>query len=72
MVQRMRRKGDNDGADIVAIGEFGEPPTDGVKSSALALPSSTGATSNVVPLLFSVSETRVGAAPGVVGFEALT
>jgi hypothetical protein len=33
MVERMRRKGDNDGADtwlriIVAIGELGEPPTD--------------------------------------------
>ena len=33
MVQEMRRKGDNDGADtwlriIVAIGELGEPPTE--------------------------------------------
>jgi hypothetical protein len=33
MVQRMRRRGDNDGADtwlriIVAIGELGVPPTD--------------------------------------------
>ena len=33
MVERMRRKGDNDGADtwlriIVVIGELGEPPTD--------------------------------------------
>jgi hypothetical protein len=33
MVEQMRRKGDNDGADtwlriIVAIGELGEPPTD--------------------------------------------
>jgi hypothetical protein len=33
MVEVMRRKGDNDGADtwlriIVAIGELGEPPTD--------------------------------------------
>jgi len=32
MVEEMRRKGDNDGADkwlrvIVAIGELGEPPT---------------------------------------------
>jgi hypothetical protein len=34
MVERMRRKGDNDSADtwqriIVAIGELGEPPTEG-------------------------------------------
>ena len=33
MVEEMRRKGDNDGADkclriIVAIGELGEPPTE--------------------------------------------
>ena len=33
MVKRMRRRGDNDGADtwlriIVAIGELGEPPTE--------------------------------------------
>jgi hypothetical protein len=33
MVERMRRKGDHDGADkwlriIVAIGELGEPPTE--------------------------------------------
>ena len=33
MVEAMRRKGDNEGADtwlriIVAIGELGEPPTD--------------------------------------------
>jgi hypothetical protein len=33
MVEQMRRKGDNDGADtwlriIVAIGELGEPPTE--------------------------------------------
>src|SRR5580704_3737084 len=60
------------GTIVLNVG-FGDPPTEGVISTAIAPPLSTGATSNVVPLAFSVSETTVGGAvPGLLGLEALT